>query len=334
MKISKCTLTLVFCIYFVMYNLNASETTPISDIERPILMEVGKNNIYVTDGFEIKVFSKKTKKLIYKLGGKGEGPGEFRSTPMTQLLADKILVYSSKKLSLFKYNGSFIDDIKIHTKANWVKKVVDEKYIGFKVVLEPDEFYITYNIFDNEFKVVKEFYRGQYILHKNRTKDLFDTTFFDTHNGKIIYAHNKGFKVDVLDKDGTLITKIRRDENEIPFTNKDRKKIVDFLQNHPVYKRSYKVWEKMTIFPKKYPAILTCRVTGNKIYIITYLQKNQKSECFIYDLNGNFEKRTFIPLISDSPLMISYPFDIYEGTLFQLFDNLETETWSLHSTSL
>lgn len=334
MKISKFILTLVYCVYFVMYNLNASQTAQLEDIERPILMEVGKNNIYVIDGFEIKVFSKKTKKLIQKIGKKGEGPGEFRNTPIPQLLEDKIVVYSAGKLSLFKYDGYFINDIKIHTKAYWVKRVADEKYIGFKIVSEPDEFYITYNILDNEFKVVKEFYRGQFVLHKNRTKDLFETTFFDTQNGKIIYAHNKGFKVDVLDKDGTLIAKIRRDEKEVPFTNNDRKKIVDFIKTHPDYKNFYKIWEKMTIFPKKYPAILTCRVTGNKIYIITYLQKKQKSECFIYDLKGNFVKRTFIPLKSDSPLMISYPFDIYEGTLFQLIDNLETETWSLHSTSL
>jgi hypothetical protein len=334
MKISKFILTIIYCFYLSIYNLNAAQITTLTDIDRPILIEVDKNNIYVCEDFEIKVFSKKTKKLIQKIGKKGEGPGEFRDSPIPQLLEDKIVVYSSGKLSFFKYDGSFINDIKIHKRSKWVKKVADEKYIGFKLLAEPDDFYITYNLLDNEFKVVKEFYRGQYVLHKNRTKDLFETTFFDTYNGKIIYAHNKGFKVDVLDKDGNLITKIRRDEKEIPFTDEDRRKILDFWKTHPDYRTAYKILEKITIFPKKYPAILTCRVTGNKIYIITYLQKKQKSECFIYDLKGNFVKRTFIPLKSDSPFMRSYPFDIYEGNLFQLIDNLETETWTLHSESI
>jgi hypothetical protein len=140
--------------------------------------------------------------------------------------------------------------------------------------------------------------------------------------------------VDVLDKDGTIITRIRRDEKDIIFTNEDKKKILAFWNTHPDYKASYKIFAKSTIFPKKYPSILTCRVTDNKIYIITYLRENQKSECFIYDVKGNFLKRTFIPLKLDSPLIISYPFDIYDGTLFQLIDNVETETWILHSTSI
>lgn len=333
MKISKFILILIYFFYLTIFSLNASETIPLADIERPILIEVDKNNIYVCEGFEIKVFSKETKKLTRKIGKKGEGPGEFLYSPIIQLLDDRIAAYSTGKLSFFKYDGSFINEIKIHKRAKWVKKVADKKYIGFKVVPEPDDFYITYNLLDNEFKVVKEFYRGKYVLHKNKTKDLFEISFFDTHNGKIIYAHNDGFKVDVLDKDGTLISKIRREEKDIPFTKEDRKKILDFWKMHPDYRTAYKVWGKITIFPKKYPAILTCRVADNKIYIITYLQKKQKSECFIYDLKGNFVRRTFIPLKSDSPLMISYPFDIYEGTLFQLIENVETETWSLHSSS-
>ena len=320
------------CLYFSIYNLNGAQVTPLADIERPILIAVDKNNIYVCEDFGIKVFSKKTKKLIHKIGKKGEGPGEFLSSPIIQLLEDRIVVYSKGKLSFFKYNGSFISDIKIHERSKWVKKVADEKYIGFKVVPEPDDFYITYNLLDNKFKVIKEFYRGQYVLHKNKTKDLFETSFLDTYNGKIIYAHNEGFNVDVLDKDGTFISKIRRNEKDIPFTDEDRKKILDFWKIHPDYRAAYKVWEKITIFPKKYPAIRTCRTANNKIYIITYLQMKQKSECFIYDFKGNFVRKTFIPLESDSPAMISYPFDIYKGILFQLIENSETETWSLHST--
>ena len=67
MKISKFILVLIYCLYFSMYNLNSAQTTPLADIERPILIEVDKNNIYVCEDFEIKVFSKKTKKLIQKI---------------------------------------------------------------------------------------------------------------------------------------------------------------------------------------------------------------------------------------------------------------------------
>ena len=178
---------------------------------------------------------------------------------------------------------------------------------------------------------VNEFHRGKWILHKNRTQDLFEIVFYGVCNHKIVFAHFNDFKLDILAKDRKLLHRITRDIKKIPFTAKDRAKVIDFWKRNPDFKTNYKLWEKRTIWPKTFPAIFACRVSDNKIYIITYLRKDNESECFIYDFAGKFIRKVFIPLKINSPFMKDYPFNVYKDTLWQLVDNPDTDEWDLHT---
>lgn len=311
--------------------LQASEVNSLAEINKPYSIKVDNNYIYVSESFEIKVFSRVTKKLIRTLGRKGEGPREFSSVPAIQLFKERISVFSLKKISLYKNDGSMIEEKKIPHGINQVRIVNDDKYIGYKRKVETDDFYLTFNLYDNAFNLLKEIYRGKWMMHKDGKFDLFETVFFEVCDGKIIYAHFDGFAVDILNASGESICNIRGNEKAIPFTGNDKKNLIEFWKTHPDYRENYKFWIERTIFPEKYPAISVCKIADDRIYIFTYLQNENKNECFIYDLKGNLIKRIFLPLQFESPKN-SYPFDIHGNTLFQLVENPDGEVWQLVTT--
>ena len=255
--------------------------------------------------------------------------------PFPQILQDRVLVFSVGKVSYFGKDGTLIREVKIPSGAQWVKQVNKNRYVGFKLKPESDEIYITYNLLDDRLHLLKELYKGRFILHKDRTRDLFELTFFAAQGGKIVYAHNDGrFAVDILGPEGQVQARIRRDDKEIPFRKADKEEMFAFYEHHPLYKESFQRIKKRIIIPNKFPAILNCKVADNKIYIITFRVKDRKNECFVYNLDGSLLKRTFIKLLGESPDKKDTPFSILNDQLFQLVENPDDEQWYLYVSDI
>jgi hypothetical protein len=147
---------------------------------------------------------------------------------------------------------------------------------------------------------------------------------------KIVFAHySDEFAIDILNAEAKLLHSIRRSDPRIPFTGKDRQAVLEYWKHHSQFKKQFDYYKENTVFPQYYPALSACRTAGKKIYAVTHLRKQGKSECFVYDMDGKFQKRIFIPLWKEAPY--EHPvFAIFDGHLFQIIDNLEEETWELH----
>lgn len=52
-------------------------------------------------------------------------------------------------------------------------------------------------------------------------------------------------------------------------------------------------------------------------------------EFFIYDLEGKFLKRLFLPVVYRNSLM-PFPYAIMHNTFYQLIENENAEVWELH----
>ena len=316
-------------------DIHAFAATMIKDVFRPLYMAVASEAIYIVDEKEIKVFSKKNMSYTHSIGKTGEGPGEFVGFPFPQILKDRVLVFSHGKISFFRKDGRLREEKKIPSGAQWVKQVNKNRFVGFKLDTTSDELYITYNLLDHRLHILKELYKGRFILHRDRTRDLFELTFFAAHGGKIVYAHNDGsFAVDVLGPDGEVQARIRRDDKEIPFGKSDRDEMFAFYEHHPLYKESFQRMKKRIIIPDKFPAILNCKVADNKIYIFTFRVKDRRNECFVYNLDGSFLRRAFVDLKGESPDKKGTPFSIFNDQLYQLVKNPDDENWYLYVSDI
>lgn len=64
--------------------------------------------------------------------------------------------------------------------------------------------------------------------------------------------------------------------------------------------RTKPYWQRLlerTEFPRYFPAIKTCLVADKKLYVQTYKEKDEKTEFYIFNINGKLEKKTLIPVI-------------------------------------
>lgn len=324
----------IFSLLLVQKVTGAEQVIPLNQLEKPGLLVVDEKRIYIPDGHAVKIFSRRDFSLQTTFGRKGEGPGEFKYPPSLFIRPDGIWVDSQDKLSQFSFSGKLVKEIKRSSRGSSFKPVgKGERFVGVKTKLTPEDFYLTYVIFNSALQEVKEIHRGKWILQKNRKRRVFEQFFYEVVGDKIVFVHySSDFAIDIVDAEGKLIHSIRRDDKKIPFTKKDQQAVLDYWPQHPSYRRDVERLKRSTIFPEYFPAISTCRVANKKIYVITYLLQQGKSECLVYDMQGKFQKRIFIPLLKRTPHGIyDLPnFSIYDGRLFQVIDNPDKETWELH----
>ena len=304
---------------------------PLSNLTNPLTITMNNESVYIEDGTAVKVFSRGDFKYKKTIGRDGQGPGEFQDYATPQILSDKLMVSSSNKISYFTLAGEFIEDKK-HTIFGSISKAIDNKYIGYNWVFEKD--YIAYILYDSNIQPIKELHRGRALIHPNGRREFFEIFFCDTFKETIVLAHREGFTIEIFDMNGNLIHSIKQKIDLIPFTSADKESVRQYWIEERGYEQAQvELLESRTNFPKFYPPIQTCRLSDDKIYVITYKKKDNKFECLVFDLDGHFIDITYIPLNMLAPNLAS-PFTINEEFVYQLIFNYETDIWELHMNIL
>jgi hypothetical protein len=304
----------------------------IPGLEKPETIVLNDDYMAVGDGTSVKLFDGSTFQFIRTIGRDGQGPGEFQDFASPQLLPEHILVSSTNKVSHFTYGGELTKEIRHDLAASYVLEIKD-KYVAF-VVIRPedqsDDFHLAYNLYDSNMRKIKELHRGEWILKKNRRRGFFEIFFYAICADRIVLAHRQGFVIEILDADGNVLHAIKPEFQPIPFTNKDKEKVITYWREDRGYNREQVEWlEKRTDFPDHYPPFLAGRVDGGKIYAVTYRQEEGRRECLVYDLNGRFIKRTWFPLAMAAPNFAG-PFAIRGDTFYQFIYDDKDSVWKLH----
>ncbi len=163
---------------------------------------------------------------------------------------------------------------------------------------------------------------------------LFDKALRYFVGGGYIYIVNDfDFLIRVFDRSGNFVRTIRREDYRfLAITEAHKKRTRDHLKRHlPSYPR---IRHRLK-FPAGFPAVRHIERDGRELYITTFRRKKAPGgvECFIFDLEGNFLRRQFLPLVEESVIR-EYPYDIYNRKVYQLIENEETEQWDLHVTDI
>lgn len=317
----------VFAIHSTAFNYDSEKIIPFIDLNVPETITMGNERIYIEDGSTIKLFDRTDFRFIKTIGREGQGPGEFQDFANPQILPDCILVSTSNKIAFFSFDGEFIKE-KRHAVFGYGIRAVSQNYVGFVWRFRED--YVSYILYDSDFKPIKELHRGKAIIHPNRRREFFEIHFYDTYKDKIVVARREGFVIDVFGSEGNWLRSIEHKTKQVPFTKKDKENAIKYWREE----RGYEQWQidrllERTDFPDYYPPIQTCRLADGKLYVITYTRKDDDYECLIFNMDGKFMKTVYIPLNMLSPNFAS-PFTIKWNNLYQLIFNYEKENWELH----
>lgn len=306
------------------------EVVPLEGLMKPFSIEASDTHIYISEGFTVKIFSLADFKLKKTFGKKGEGPKEFKGFILAYVQPDFIFINSPNKVSYFTLDGEFIKETRMRHIFGRFKPLGKDRFVGYHYFREGKTRYESVYLFDSKFERVKELYRREHIIDKNRKINFIEERppfFYIVDN--IVFLDGVDGVIYVFDSTGKKIAGLRCPCERIPFTNEHKQRFINYFKNHPETRDYYyKIKHRMT-FPDYFPPIRMFHVTDNRIYLMTYKEKNGKNELVIMDLTGKLLNKVFLPIVpfEESTVLISYT--IKNGKLYHLKDNEETEEWEL-----
>jgi hypothetical protein len=322
-------------LFMVAMGLMGKKLATIPDIFRPFQMAMDDQQFYVTDGTTVSIFSRKDFTLKKKFGKEGEGPQEFKLVQgMPGLILapqnDSLLINSAGKVSFYTKDGKFIKELKVSTGSMVsIFQPFGEKFVGLTTSMgENMSMKFTVNIYDSQLTKIKEIYQLP-MMKRGRMEFPNISPIFSPVNNKIIIGGQKEFVLDILNAKGDKVSSITRDYKLLKVGEDYRKGVYEYFRTNPATKQTYEFIKNMITFAEYFPALQGIYVDNQKIYILTHMKKEDNYEFFIYDINGKFLQRLFLPVKYMNVLMPN-PTTIKDNTLYQLIENEEEENWELH----
>jgi hypothetical protein len=331
-------LILILLIFFVLV-IEGSVTKVISleGHSRPTYLAVDQNNFFITDFPSIYIYSLTDYTLKKKFGKRGEGPKEFLNYANITLSREKMIINSAGKISFFTKDGHFLNEKKLEL-AGSTFKPMENHYGVYGFTQEEKVVYQTINVYDASFKKVKEIYRyPNWVQQQGPKRGVYVVNFARfgmlIHEDKMVVMDMEDFKVYVWHEETDKIVLIKLDYEKLKFTAADKKKYLDFFKTDPDLRGNFENLKPLMTFPDYYPPIRSFGVGDGKVFVYTYKEKNGKTEFFIFDMNGNLLKTTYLPLKGG---MTHYqnPYYFSNGKMYQLVENEEEEEWELHITEI
>ncbi len=315
-----------------------TKAIPMPDLMKPEALIFDKTQMYITEGTTIYIYSLKDFKLVKKFGKQGGGPQEFMINPQLGPLllskqGDDLMVHSFGKVSWYTKDGTYLKEIKTPSPYMRNLQAFGKKIVGTRLTVGQERIMIL-SAYDDKFNELKEITRVNQPWQQGKGTRILETLMITTvYDNKLFIAWGQDFSIKVFDADLKELNIIKRNEKRRKVTEKDKKDIIDFLKVNPATKDFFEMM-KPIITPDYYPAILGIVGTGNKLYVLTFIEDEGKNdECLIMDLNGKLLKRIFLPVKMATPIF-PHPYTIHEGSMYQVVENVEEEEWSLHITKI
>ncbi len=334
---------IVIALLFVFANTAFSaKIVPFPDLLKPELIRVNKeeNRLYITEGHNIYIYSLKDFSLIKKFGKRGEGPQEFLIGGATfgwlwiVIQPDHIFIHSMGKISFYSKEGEFRKETRIGIVHTPVFHPMENQFVGVGFYTENNTNYWATNIYDSNLKKVKEIYRYERGFYPGKPIDPYNikTPDFYVYDNKIFVADTvKTGAIYVFDKNGNKLYSINPEYEKVKVTQMDIENSA-YYYNIGAHKNFYNTYKNRFEFPRYFPAMRFMIIADDKIYVMTYKKKNDKTQFMILDLKGKLLKKVFLPV---NGLDVQYycPFEIKDNKLYH-FVELEEEGCELHITEI
>lgn len=281
-------------------------------------IQVGKNgNIYISDSgnHRVQCFDKNGNYLL-TIGRKGEGPGEFNSPFKLQIDDETGNIYINdgfRKIKIFDKEGNYINknivaegmlsgfyldsDRNIWGKfsspgSHSIKKVNHEGKVVQKLAESP--FMFTRKTLRKETVGNRGFAESLFITHGYEHDSYISKIDYQT----FIYGYSKEYELNIFDKEGNILIKIKKDEPYKKFTKEEKSRIENrekvglISKGYPYQGISFRFPKHMPFF---YSIFTDCR---GRIYVRRNPRERTGNGERVYDIfskEGYYLYRATIP---------------------------------------
>jgi hypothetical protein len=312
------------------------KTVPLPDLMKPTNIAVDDKQIYISDGTTVHIYSLTDLSRKRTFGKEGEGPQEFRVHGsfgvgvIPQKKTDVLVVNSLGKVSYFTKQGKFIKELKTGTTGAF--SPLGDYFIGTNEIFEGKDTFLTLNIYDAEFKKVREIKRWLHPIQESKMEILMVPLYTTAHiyDGKIFAAPGSNFIIHVFNAKGEKLYSLEQPYKKLKVMETYKKTTLEFFKTDPRWRNNFELIKSLARFPDYFHAIRFFHVDDGRIYVQTYMKKGDKSEFYIFDIKGKLEKKVYVPFVDDMGINIVPRHTIAGGKLYQLAANDETDEWELH----
>lgn len=157
---------IVFLIFvvFIGINLIPKKIATFPDIYRPSMMDISNNEVYILDGYSVKVYSLDGFRFLREFGKKGEGPGELSTTSDTGLTmivkGENVYLNSVYKIIVYGKTGKIIKEKKFRDFLVEAVPIGENYVLTFFKWIEGTAHAIT-KLSDKDFQEKKVLYKSK-----------------------------------------------------------------------------------------------------------------------------------------------------------------------------
>ena len=300
------------------------------DLGKPTWLRVDSGYVFVSDHYSVFVYELKTLKLVTVLGKKGEGPKEFKMDPRIAVSDREIFLYSNDKVIRYSKDFTYREEVRANFSIDRLETLEKGFVITTSQVNAPKR-YLDFRRYDTKLEKRLDLVKIQ--------EDLTDYNFMvfsypvcRTWKDKIFIAQrDKGFRIEVFDKNGKKLYQIEKKVEKIKAEEKHRQLDMDFIL-YFLGKSRFERAKRRGVFDKPMhefmPDINSFWVKDDKIYVKTYDITDKTERFIVLDLKGNQLKTVFLPITYRETLA----FD--NNVFYYLEDSEEADAWVLHGVEL
>ena len=311
------------------------------EIIDPECITIHKKNIYIVEGTRIFVYSVENYKMKKSFGTYGEGPKEFLIEPKKQgyrlqivPFSNHLLVNSMGKVTFFTLGGDFLREVK--TKNGRYFKPLADKYVGYELVEASQKdktIRISINLYGIHFVKEKSVFTKAALWQLGQTFNpiyygigSFRGVLFQVWDNQV-FIEGPGDSIHVFDRNGggVRVIELNLDKQRIMGPHKQATLAAIRETRLP---RIYNLVKKMARFPRHFP-LKYFTVADSRIYVLSFEKNKGRRPFYIFSLKGIRLHKIWLPF-AETNILHYHPYTVHQRHLYQLVENLETETWELH----
>jgi hypothetical protein len=327
-------------LFLIVFSITAfaEKIAVFPDLKRPRDIIIDHDRMFISDCPEIYIYSLKDFNLIKKFGREGTGPGEFKPTVIhfkINVQPDYIFVNSTHKVSFFTKEGNLLREMNAGGIGHGFFAFGD-RMVGRREIQEGNTGWTTLTLFDSRLNPLKELSRIRFAIDEKEVKVLQSSTIVEASKDKIFTIMSPDFEIKIFDYNGKLLHIIKREnpEDRVKVNESHKKAVHEYMK---LRWRGYPGIKDRLVFPEYLPAIwglkYHCREENEELYVLSRKARDNKTECFVFNIRGKLLKKIYLPLKEKNVYQL-FPFDIKDGKLYQLIENEDTENYELSVTEI
>lgn len=331
-------LVLVQAVLILVVSVSPVSVARFPDLEDPTAVVIDHDQVFITDGVTIYIYSLKDFKLQKKFGRSGPGaqdfkPYEYPNPPIyINILPNRIMVESFGRISFFTRQGNFLDLIQPRDYFMEAKPL-GENFAAYRYTRRNNTWYICLDLYNSRFKKNKEILRlKDNRQHRQRHKLLSRARTYCTYGNQLFIAVKKDFIIDVFNHRGERLYSINKEYQNVKVTKAYIKRRLENTKE--IYRErplAYEYFEISALFPDYFPAIAHLYAEDGVLYVRTWKREKEKTEFYLFDMTGKFIKKIFLPLAQKNAEEY-YPHTFHKGKLYQLIKDRGKKIWELHES--